>query len=66
MSSGKSQESAFCFFTGCVCRRYFMKLRASCAIWSAAGIEREMARIEDVDFGLRHIFAVAFRFAEIE
>src|SRR6267378_5737864 len=30
------------------------------------GIEREMARLEDVDFGLGHVLAVAFRFAEVE
>jgi hypothetical protein len=30
------------------------------------GIEREMARIEDVDFGLQDIFAVTFRFAGVE
>ena len=29
-------------------------------------IEREMARLEDVDFGLGHVLAVAFRFAEVE
>src|SRR5881392_2413967 len=29
-------------------------------------IEREMARIENVDFGLRHILTVAFRFAGVE
>ena len=31
-----------------------------------SGVECEMASIEDVDFGFRHIFAVAFRLAEIE
>ena len=31
-----------------------------------SGVEREMASIEDVDFGFRHIFAVTFRFSEIE
>src|SRR3954462_12846694 len=31
-----------------------------------SGVEREMARIEDVDFGFRHIFVVTFRFSEIE
>jgi len=30
------------------------------------GIEREMARIEDVDCGLRHIPAIGFRFREVE
>ena len=31
-----------------------------------SGVECEMASIEDVDFGFRHIFAVTFRFSEIE
>src|SRR5260370_3621862 len=30
------------------------------------GIEREMAGIEDVDFALRNVFALAFRFAAIQ
>ena len=30
------------------------------------GVEREMTSIEDVDIGFRHIFAVTFRFSEIE
>jgi hypothetical protein len=30
------------------------------------GIEREMARIEDVDFGFRHVLAVAFRLPKVE
>src|SRR5205085_3810734 len=29
-------------------------------------VQREMARFEDVDFRLRHILTVAFRFAEVE
>src|SRR6266487_5104673 len=30
------------------------------------GIEREMARIEDVDLGLRYVLAVAFRLPKVE
>ena len=30
------------------------------------GIERKMARIEDVDFGLRHVAAIARRFRQLE
>ena len=30
------------------------------------GIEREMTRIEDVDFGLRHVAAIGLRFRKLE
>ena len=31
-----------------------------------SGIEREMTRIEDVDFGLRHFAAIGLRFRKLE
>src|SRR2546423_2635251 len=30
------------------------------------GVEREMARIEDVDFGLRYVAAISLRFRKLE
>jgi hypothetical protein len=33
---------------------------------SRCGIERQMARIEYVDFGLRHVTAIGLRFRKLE
>jgi hypothetical protein len=30
------------------------------------GIEREMTRIEDMEFGLRHVAAIGFRFRKLD
>jgi hypothetical protein len=43
-----------------------IKPRTICSNLIRCGIEREMARIEHVDFCLRHVAAIGFRLRELE